>query len=61
MNVRHVVEQGDDRTVPGPADLHKLGPSDIVMITGEHTAEHYGAWAAPIGMAVLRGVKVGRA
>ncbi|MEU4568647.1 hypothetical protein [Micromonospora sp. NPDC023956] len=60
MNVFHLAPQGNDRELPGPADLNAVPAGDGVMITGTHAPEEVARWAVAIGSAVLRGVKVGR-
>ncbi|MDG4801740.1 hypothetical protein [Micromonospora sp. WMMD980] len=60
MTVTVHVRDNLGRELPGPADLHAIGPGEFVVISGEHKPDDLGPWAGAIGMAVLRGVRIER-
>lgn len=58
MDVYRVAEDGSKTFVFGPADLD--GVSDDLLVVGEIKRDEMARWAAPIGLAVLRGSNVRR-
>lgn len=56
FRVRHA--DGPARTLPGPAELYSLGPSDVVLVVGEIDPAEAARWAAALGLAAMRGVTV---
>lgn len=61
MIIQHL-SGGERRPVPGPGDLRRLGPGDVVLVSGspDWRGHDPGRWAPAIGDAVLRGASVRR-
>lgn len=47
------------RRVPGPADLHDVGPGHLLTLAGTPDREaDFGRWAGALGAAAIRGASL---
>lgn len=61
MNVYAAPARGQKALpVPGPADLLPYGPGAVVVVIGAPGPNDPARWAAPLGMAAIRGADLVR-
>ncbi|BCJ41693.1 hypothetical protein GCM10010168_53090 [Actinoplanes ianthinogenes] len=61
MILNLLAKQGHDRELTRIGELADLTAADYVVITGEASSTDRSRWAAAVGDAVIRGVRIERA